>query len=269
MILRPLDGAVRRRPIGDKRLAAMANMALQRRAPPGGPGRSATHVARAKRTAREDLLVELVAGAWGQAKGHSHLDLEGLGRWEVGIWDAKAHAPRTSVVVRGVPLEWSTDQFREAFLACNGDRFPGISTKQLEKGLGAPLRLKRRSPSGWTASSSMKLDLPPEVAEAVLAVGYAVVDLESRPIRPFQALPTVCAKCQRPGHKARFCRNASRCRHCPDSTDDHDTRDCPRAGKGRGGASSPEGRRRRMGNSGHRSPPQRDVGARGASSQNE
>ena len=104
MLLRPLDSALRRRPIGDKRLAAMANMALQSRAPPG-PGRSATHVARAKRTAQGDLLVETAAGAWSQAKGYSHLDLEGLGRWEVRMWDAKACSSRTSVVVPGVPLD--------------------------------------------------------------------------------------------------------------------------------------------------------------------
>ena len=121
MLLRPLDAAIRRRPIGAKRLAAMANMALKHRAPPGR-GRSSTQVARAKRTARGDLLVEIAVGAWRQAKGIPHLDLEGLGRWEVAIWDAKASRTRTSLVVKGVPISWSMADFTAEFLACNGDR---------------------------------------------------------------------------------------------------------------------------------------------------
>ena len=247
----------------------MSNMALQRRAPPGS-GRSATHVARAKRTARGDVLLELVPEAWRRAKGLPHLDLEGWGRWEVGVWDARASRPRTSLVVRGVPIDWTPEEFRAEFLACNGDRFPGVTPAQLGAEMGAPHRLKRRSPSGWIASSAMRLDLPPAIAEAVLAVGVAVLALESRPIRPFQARPTVCARCQRPGHKATFCRtHAPRCRTCPASVGDHDTRDCPRAERSRGGAASPAGARGRSAQGGHSSPRRRNVGAQGASSHNE
>ena len=155
------------------------------------------------------------------------------------------------------------------FLSCNGDRFPGVTAKQLSEGLGTPHRLKRRSPSGWTDSTAVKIDLPPALAEAVMAVGFAVVALESRPIRAFQALPTVCARCQRPGHKAAFCRNPPRCRICPESTGDHDTRECPRARRDGGGAASPVGRRRRSHECSHRSTPQQNVGAQGASSRNE
>ena len=263
LVLRPLDTELRRRPIGAKKLAAMANMALQHRSPPG-PGRSSTHVARAKRTARGDLLVEIAGGSWRQAKGITHLDLEGLGRWEVAIWDAKASRPRTSLVVRGVPVSWSMDAFKAEFLACNGDRYPGITARQLSEALGTPHRLKRRSPAGWTDSSAVRLDLPPDLAEAILAVGFAVVALESRPIRPFQALPTVCARCQRPGHKAAFCRNVPRCRHCPELTGDHDTRECPRATRAAGATNSPRGTRRRTGHSGPPDTTRRNVGAQGA-----
>ena len=263
LLLRPLDAAIRRRPIGAKRLAAMANMALQHRAPPGR-GRSSTHVARAKRTARGDLLVEIAVGAWRQAKGIPHLDLEGLGRWEVAIWDAKASRARTSLVVKGVPISWSMADFTAEFLACNGDRYPGVEARRLSEALGTPHRLKRRSPAGWTDSSAVRLDLPPDLAKAILAVGFAVVALESQPIRPFQALPTVCARCQRPGHKAAFCRNAPRCRHCLESTGDHDTRECPRATRTEGGTNPQQGVRRPTGPNGPSNTNQRNVGAQGA-----
>ena len=223
-------------------------------------------MARAKRTARGDLLVKVVPEAWRQAKGLKHLDLEGLGRWEVGVWDARASRPRTSLVVRGVPVAWTPAEFAAEFLACNGDRFPGVTPTQLKEGMGAPHRLKRRSPSGWVDSSAMRIDLPPAVAEAGMAVGCAVVALESRPIRRFQALPSVCARCQRPGHKAAFCRNGPRCRFCPETTGDHDSRECPRARRDGGGTESLRGRRGRSGQNSHR---QRSVGAQGASSQNE
>ena len=84
MVLSPLDNSLRRRPIGDKKLAAMANMAMQRRAPPG-PGRTSNHVVRAKRTARGDLLVEAVAGVWGRVKDYTFLDLQGLGTWKAAV----------------------------------------------------------------------------------------------------------------------------------------------------------------------------------------
>ena len=192
-----------------------------------------------------------------------------MGRWEVGVWDAKATRPWASLVVWGVPLHWSTEAFKTKFLSCNGDRFPGVTAMQLSEGLGAPHHLKRRSPSGWTESTAMKLDLPPAVAEAVLAVGYAIVDLESRPIRPFQALPTVCAHCQRPGHKAAYCRNAPRCRICPETTGDHDTRECPRARRDGGGAASPAGMHKRSGHNGRMHSTPQNVGAQGAHSHNE
>ena len=118
MVLSPLDNALRRRSIGDKKLAAMANMAMQRRAPPG-PGRTANHVVRAKRTARGDLLVEAVADVWGRVKDYSFLDLPELGTWNAAIWEANASGPQTSVVVRGAPLNWSPAEFKAEFLACN------------------------------------------------------------------------------------------------------------------------------------------------------
>ena len=226
-------------------------------------------MARAKRTARGDLLVELVPEAWRQAKGLKHLELEGMGRWEARIWDEQARRPRTRLVVPGVPLDWIEAEFQSEFLACNGDRFPGVTPRQLAEGMGAPIRLKRRTSAGWAPSTAMKFDLPSEVAEAVMAVGFAVVALESRPLRLFQALPTVCARCQRPGHKAAFCRNPPRCRICPESTGDHDTRECPRARRDGGGAASPVGRRGRSRECSHRSPPRQNVGAQGASSQHE
>ena len=103
MVLSPLDSPLRRRSIGDKKLAAMANMAMQRRAPPGH-GRTSNHVVRAKRTARGDLLVETVAGVWGRVKDYTFLDLPGLGTWKTAVWEANSRGPRTSLVVRGAPL---------------------------------------------------------------------------------------------------------------------------------------------------------------------
>ena len=221
---------------------------------------------RAKRTARGDLFVEAVAGVWERVKDYTFLDLQGLGTWKAAVWEVNSRPPWTSLVVRGAPPSWPPEEFKAEFLACNGDRFPGVSATQLEKEMGAPVRLKRRSPAGWTPSTSMKFDLPPATAEAVLEGGFAVVALESRPIHRFQTLPTICAHCQRPGHKAAFCCNAPRCRICPESTGDHDTRDCPRASRDGGGNESPWGRRGRARQSSHR---QRNVGALGASSQND
>ena len=268
MVLRPLDSSHRRRAFGDKKLAGMANVAMQRRAPPG-PGRTSYHVVRARQTARGDALVEVAGGSWERAKGYSSLELPGLGTWSVAVWEAKAGGPRTSLVVRGAPLGWSTEEFKAAFLACNGDRFPGVSATQLGNEMGAPQRLKRRTPDGWTPSTSMRFDLPPAIAEAVLDGGFAVIDMESRPIRRFQSLPTICARCQRPGHKAAYCRNASHCRNCPDSTGDHATKDCPRARRDGGSKETPRGRRGRSSQCSDRSPTQRNVGALGASKQNE
>jgi hypothetical protein len=247
VVLQPLDDGIRTHPTTDKTLAKSVQEALQARCSDPS-GRTARHVVRARRTARGDIIAELTPAAMQHAQQLATIDLAGLGTWQVGEWRPETARPHASIVLPGVPLDWTMEAVKAAFIEDNEGRFEGFTREAALAALRLPTRLKRRLSDGpqaglWVESTSVRLDLPADMAAALLAVGTAVFDLGTRFLRPFRSTPTRCARCHREGHKAQFCRNPPHCSTCGTSGD-HATRDCPDRSLGTGANAVPRANRR-------------------------
>ena len=112
-------------------------------------------------------------------------------------------------MVVGIPTNINMQAFKEEFTECNDGRFNGVSAADLSTSISRCTRLSKRIRDGpasgqWTDSTTVRMDMPAPLADAMLRVGVALFHYRHLTLRPFLATPTRCARCLKTGHKAQF-----------------------------------------------------------------
>ena len=124
-----------------------------------------------------------------------------------------------SLVVQGIPIEVTDDQFLRELQLGNEGRFSEFRGQAFQMAIQSVTRLSRRvkSASGtesWAPSCTMRLVVAQNVGTAILDRGTLVLHFRSVPVRLYHPPIRTCFRCGREGHEARFCRSAAKCRNC-------------------------------------------------------
>ena len=148
-----------------------------------------------------------------------------------------------SLVVQGIPIEVTDEQFIRELHLGNEGRFSKFRGQAFRTAIHSVTRLSRRIPSAtgngsWAPSRTMRLVVAKNVGEAILARGTLVLCFRSVPVRLYHLPIRTCFRCGREGHEARFCRSAAKCRNCGQG---HAVWDCPQPRVVRGVGTSAAG----------------------------
>ena len=183
--------------------------------------------------------MELTPRAWEVARHYTAIQVPKIGLCTVKEWGPREAQPQASLVVVGIPTDITMKDFKDEFTESNASRFGDVSAAELPTSISRCTRLNKRIRDGpasgqWADSTTVRLDMPAPLAEAMLEVVVALFHYRHLRLRVFTATPTKCARCLKTGHKAQFCRNPPACRFC--SNGGHESRDCPHAPRVPGGA---------------------------------
>lgn len=226
LVLEPAFDSQRTTPTAGPRFAAAMDAHLRRLAE-DIPARSVELV---RRTRRGGYQVQFFAQCFPRVQsllGSSSVMLPHFGTWTMTPrWTDPAGGPSVSIVVQGVPVDVTKEEFLAELRLGIASRL-SVSGDPTCDGIRSASRLQRRittsSGKAWAPSRTIRVDVSQALGEALLTRGTIVYQFRSLPVRRFTPMTRTCFRCGKEGHEARFCRSTPRCRHCGR---DHETRAC-------------------------------------------
>ena len=227
LVLEPALDSQRTAPTAGPKFAAAVDAFLRRM----GPDVPARVVELVRRTRRGGYQLQFFAGCFSRVQallGSLTVMLSDFGSWTMTPTRAEhANGPTVSIVVQGVPVDVTKEEFLTEFRLSIASRLSASGAPTTSDEIRCASRLQRKittaSGKAWAPSRTVRVDVSQALGEAILSRGTIVYQFRSLPVCQFTPMTRTCFRCGKEGHKARFCYSTPRCRHCGK---DHETRAC-------------------------------------------